>query len=98
MVIAERSLAAELRSIQEGNEIALLEIKPTKTPLFQATHVLRRSGILFQFLRGVSGPPEAQLIHTLSKFHCLIHKLYLTKHHSSQEHEIDGTSAFFLLS
>ena len=45
-----------------------------------------------KFLGGVSGPPEAQLIHTLSKFHCLIHELYLTNHHSSQEHVTYGTS------
>ena len=53
---------------------------------------LRRSGILFPVLSGVSGPPAAQLIHTLSKFHCLLHKLYLTNHHSSIEHAIYGTS------
>ena len=53
---------------------------------------LRRSGGLFLFLRGVSGPPKAQLIHTLSKFHCLIHELYPTIHQSSQEHAICGTS------
>ena len=41
-------------------------------------------------------PPEAQLIHTLSKFHCLIHKLYLTNHHSSQEHATYGTSCLYL--
>ena len=53
---------------------------------------LRRSGILFQFLWGVSGPPEAQLTHTLSNFHCLIHEIYLINHHSSLEHAIYGTS------
>ena len=40
----------------------------------------------------MSGPPEAQLIHTLSKFHCLIHELCPTNHHSSLEHAIDRTS------
>ena len=44
----------------------------------------------------MSGPPEAQLIHTLSKFHCLLHELYLTNHHSSQEHAIYGTSCLLL--
>ena len=41
-------------------------------------------------------PPEAQLIHTLSKFHCLIHELYPTNHHSSQEHATYGTSCLLL--
>ena len=40
------------------------------------------------------GPPEAQLIHT--KFHCLIHELYLTNHHSSQAHATYGTSCLLL--
>ena len=31
----------------------------------------------------LSEPPEAQLIHTLSKFHCLIHELCPTNYHSS---------------
>ena len=44
----------------------------------------------------MSGPPEAQLIHALSKFHCLLHELYLTNHHSSQEHAIYGTSCLLL--
>ena len=39
----------------------------------------------------MSGRPEAQLIHTLSKFHCLLHELYPTDHHSSQEHAVYGT-------
>ena len=59
---------------------------------------LGRAGVLFQFLWGVSEPPEAKLIHTLFKFHCLIHELNPTNHHSSQEHAIYGTSGFFLLS
>ena len=42
--------------------------------------------------------PEAQLIHTLSKFHFPLHELYLTNHHSSQERAIHATLAFFLLS
>ena len=54
--------------------------------------VLRRSGRLFLFLGGVSEPPEAQLIHTLSMFHCLIHELCPTNHHSSLEHATYGTS------
>ena len=58
----------------------------------------RRSGILFQFLWSVSEPQEAQLIHTLSKFHCICHKLYLTNHHSSLEHAIDETSCLLLAS
>ena len=45
---------------------------------------------------GVSGPPEAQLIYTLSKCHCLLHEPYLTNHHSSQEHAIYGTSCLLL--
>ena len=53
---------------------------------------LRRSEILFLFLWGVSGPPETQLIHTLSKFHCLLHELHPTNHHSSQEVAIYGAS------
>ena len=36
----------------------------------------------------MSGPPEAQRIHTLSKFRCLLHELYLTNYHSSEEHAI----------
>ena len=36
----------------------------------------------------VSGPPEAQRIHTISKFHFLLHELYPTNHHSSQEHAV----------
>ena len=43
----------------------------------------------------VSGPPEAQLINVLSKFHCLLHKLYLTNH-SSQERATYGTSCLLL--
>ena len=39
---------------------------------------------------------EAQLIHTLSKFQSLLHELYLTNHHSSQEHAIYGTSCLLL--
>ena len=35
-------------------------------------------------------------IHTLSKFHCLLHELYLTNHHSSQEHAICGTFCLLL--
>ena len=31
-----------------------------------------------------------------SKFHCLLHDLYLTNHHSSQEHAIYGTSCLLL--
>ena len=57
---------------------------------------LRRSGILFQHLWGVLGPPEAQLIHTLSKFHFLLHEIYLTDHHSSHEHAIYGISCLLL--
>ena len=38
---------------------------------------------------------EAQLICTLSKYHCLIHELYLPNHHSSQQHAIYGTSCLF---
>ena len=57
---------------------------------------LRQSGRLFLFLWGVSGPPEAQLTHTLSNFHCLIHELYPTNHHSSLEHAIYGTSCLLL--
>ena len=45
----------------------------------------------------MSGPPEAQLIHTLSRFHCLIRELYLTNHHSSQEHATYGTSCLLLV-
>ena len=44
----------------------------------------------------VSRPPEAQLIHTLSKFHCLIHELYPTNHHSPLEHAIYDTSCLLL--
>ena len=40
----------------------------------------------------MSEPPQAQLIHTLSKFHCLIHEIYPSNHHSSQEHALYGTS------
>ena len=40
----------------------------------------------------------AQLIHTLSKFHCLLYELYPTNHHSSQEHAIYGTSCLRLVS
>ena len=58
--------------------------------------VLRRSGRLFQFLWGVSGPPEPQLIHTLSKFHCPARELYPTNHHSSLEHATYGTSCLLL--
>ena len=47
-------------------------------------------------LRGVSGPPEAQLVHTLSKFYCLLHEFYLINHHSPQEHAIYGTSCLLL--
>ena len=42
-----------------------------------------------------SEPPEAQLIHTLSKFHLLLHELYPIIHHSSLEHAICGT--YYLL-
>ena len=45
---------------------------------------LRRSGILFLLLRGVSGPPAAQFTHTFFKFHRLLHELYLINHYSSQ--------------
>ena len=31
-----------------------------------------------------------------SKFHCLLHELYLTNHHSSQEHATYGTSCLLL--
>ena len=41
-------------------------------------------------------PPEARLIHTLSKFHCLIHEIYLTNHHSSHKHVIYGKSCLLL--
>ena len=44
----------------------------------------------------MSGPPEAQLNHTLSKFHCLLHELYLKNHHSSQKHAIYGTYCLLL--
>ena len=39
---------------------------------------------------------RAQLIHTLSKFHCLILELYLTNHHSSQKNATYGTSCLLL--
>ena len=54
--------------------------------------VLKRSGRLFLFLGGVSEPPEAQLVHALSKFHCLLHELCPTNHISSLEYAIYGTS------
>ena len=41
---------------------------------------------------------STQLIHTLSKFHCLLHELYLTNHHSSQNMQLMERLAFFLLS
>ena len=44
----------------------------------------------------MSGPTLARLIHTLSKFHCLLHKLYLINHHSPQERAIYGTSRLLL--
>ena len=44
----------------------------------------------------MSEQPEAQLIPNLSKFHCLIHELYHTNHHSSLEHAIYGTSCLLL--
>ena len=37
-----------------------------------------------------------ELIHTLSKFHCLINELYPATHHSFQEHAIYGTSCLLL--
>ena len=36
-------------------------------------------------------------VFSLSKFHCPLHELYLTNHHSSQEHAIYGTSCLLLL-
>ena len=71
--------------------VVYLEIFPSFMDTFTGI-ALGRSGRLFQFLWGVSEPPEAQLIHTLSKFHCLIHELYPTNHHSSLEHATYGTS------
>ena len=72
-----------------------LEILPSFTDTFTGI-AFRRSGILFLFLCGVSASPETQLIYILSKFHCLIYELYLTNHHSSQEHAIYGTFCIFL--
>ena len=36
------------------------------------------------------------IFHALSKFHCLLHELYLANHHSSLEHAICGTSCLLL--
>ena len=52
-------------------------------------------GIIPVSLRRVI-PLEARLIHTLSKFHLLIHELYPTNHHSAQEHAIYGTCCLLL--
>ena len=71
--------------------IIQFQIFPSSVDTFTGI-VLRRSGKLFQLLFGVSEPPAAQLIHTRSKFHCLIHELCPTSHHSSLEHATYGTS------
>ena len=58
---------------------------------------LRRSERLFLLRLGVSGPLEAQLIHTFSnKFRCLSQELYLANYHSSVEHAIYGMSCLLL--
>ena len=72
-----------------------LQIFPSITDTFTGI-ALRRSGILFQFIWGVLGPPEAQLIHTLSKFPRLFHELCPTNHHSSPEPGIYRTSCLLL--
>ena len=68
-----------------------LEIFPSFTENFMDI-ALRRSEMPFLFLLDVSEPPEAQLIHTLSKFHYLTLELYPTDRHSSLECAIDGRS------
>ena len=57
---------------------------------------LRRSGVKFLLLCGISGPLDALPTHTISKFHYLIPELYPTNHHSSQEYAIYGTSCLFV--
>ena len=57
---------------------------------------LRKLGMLCLFLWDLSEQPEAQLIRTLSNFHCLLHEVYPTNHRSSQEHAIYGTSCLLL--
>ena len=80
--------------------------RKTKIRLFQATVI----PILLMYgsetwaltkeqtrrLEGACTYSEAQLIHTLSKFHRLIHELCPTNHHSSQEHATYGTSCLLL--
>ena len=67
-------------------------VEPSHTSKYCAESVSSLCQIIF-LLREIPLPcSNAQLTHILSKFHCLIHELYLTNHHSSQEHATYGTS------
>ena len=77
--------------------VVLLQIFPFSTAIFTDI-ALTESRILFQIQLGLFEPPEALPIHTLSKLHYLIHKLYLTNHLSFLELLNCGTHCHPLLS
>ena len=87
--LLEKVQSEYIRSINNRNLIK-------SSNLFLRGLAIRRSGILFLFLGGVSETPDARLNHTLSKFHYPIHELHPTNHHSSQERAIYGTSCLLL--
>jgi len=75
----------------------VLQIFPFSTAIFTDI-ALTKSKILFLIQWGVLKPPEAILIHTLSKLRYLIHKLYLTNHLSFLDLLNCGTHCHPLLS
>ena len=65
----------------------------SSSPTYTSMEIaLRKSERLYTIPQVVPEQPEAHPIHTLSKFHYLIHELYPSNHHSSQEVAIYGMS------